>query len=66
MTQPTASTPPVIEARKQGLLRDFWDFLRHEKAWWLTPIIVVILAMVGFIVFAESSPVLPFIYMGGL
>jgi len=37
-----------------------------DKAWRLTPIVVVILAMVGFILFAESSPVLPFIYMGGL
>jgi len=66
MTQSTITQPPAISARKQGLIRDFWDFLRHKKAWWLTPIVVVILAMVGFILFAESSPVLPFIYMGGL
>jgi hypothetical protein len=56
--------PPIITTRKQGLVRDFYDFLVHEKAWWLTPIIVVILALVAFILFAESSPVLPFIYMG--
>jgi hypothetical protein len=55
---------PVIPERKQGLVRDFVDFLVHEKAWWLTPILLVILAMVAFILFAESSPVLPFIYMG--
>ncbi len=66
MSEPSSSSPPTIEARKQGLVRDFLDFLVHEKAWWLTPIILVILAMVGFIIFAESSPVLPFIYAGGL
>ena len=35
---------------------------RHEKAWWMTPIVVVLLAMVAFILWAEASPVLPFIY----
>lgn len=62
MSEPTTS--PAIPERKQGLVRDFLEFLVHEKAWWLTPIVVVILAMVAFILFAESSPVLPFIYMG--
>jgi hypothetical protein len=61
---PQPATPPAIPARKQGLVRDFLEFLVHEKAWWLTPILLVILAMVAFILFAESSPVLPFIYMG--
>ncbi len=56
------SPSPSIPTRRPGLVRDFWDFLRHEKAWWLTPIILVLLAMVAFILFAESSPVLPFIY----
>jgi hypothetical protein len=64
MPQPTPASKPSIPVRPQGLVRDFFDFLEHEKAWWLTPILLVLLAMVGFILFAESSPVLPFIYMG--
>lgn len=51
-----------LEVRQRGLVGEFWDFIIHNKAWWLTPIILVILAMVAFILFAESSPVLPFVY----
>ena len=65
------NTPPTEEkeenpladlGRSQSLLGEFWDFIKHNKLWWMTPIIVVLLAMVAFILFAESSPVLPFIY----
>ena len=45
-----------------SLAREFADFIIHNKAWWMTPIIIVIALMVAFILFAESSPVLPFIY----
>ena len=45
---------------RQGIAQ-FVDFIIHNKLWWMTPIIIV-LGMVGFILFAESSPVLPFIY----
>jgi hypothetical protein len=44
------------------LLGEFWDFIKHNKLWWMTPIILVLVAMVAFIIFAESAPVLPFIY----
>jgi hypothetical protein len=51
-----------LEVRQRGLIGEFWDFIVHNKAWWMTPIVVVILAMVAFILLAESSPVLPFVY----
>lgn len=54
---------PQLPTASKGLLAEFWDFIVHEKLWWMTPIAVVLLAMVGFILFAEASPVLPFIYM---
>lgn len=53
---------PVIPNERQSLAREFVDFILHNKAWWMTPIIVVLALMIGFIVFAESSPILPFIY----
>jgi hypothetical protein len=53
---------PQLPSSPRGLLAEFWDFIVHEKVWWMTPIIVVLLAMVAFIVFAEAVPVLPFIY----
>ena len=56
--------PNSVELPQQSssLLAEFWDFIRYNKAWWMTPIILVLLAMVAFILWAESSPVLPFIY----
>jgi len=43
-----------------GLLAEFVYFLLHNKKWWLTPIILVLLAAV-FLVWLGSSGV-PFIY----
>ncbi len=59
--QSSDSTPQLPEAPR-GIVSEFIDFLVHEKAWWMTPIIVVLVAMVGFILLAEAAPVLPFIY----
>ncbi len=58
----TPAPLPDIPVRRRGLVGEFWDFILHNKAWWMTPIVLVILLMVAFILFAESSPVLPFIY----
>ena len=52
----------IIPVENQGLAREFIDFIRYNKAWWMTPIILVLAFMVGFILLAESSPILPFIY----
>ena len=51
-----------IPVERQGIAREFVDFIIHNKLWWMTPIIIVLALMVGFILFAESSPALPFIY----
>ena len=48
---------------QKSLLGEFWDFIVHEKIWWMTPIVIVLVAMVIFILVAEANPVLPFIYM---
>ena len=51
-----------IPVERQYIARECVDFIVHNKLWWMTPIIIVLALMVGFILFAESSPVLPFIY----
>jgi len=45
-----------------GFLREFAEFLIHNKKWWLTPIIIVLLLMALLVVLAPGSPVAPFIY----
>ena len=48
-------------AGQLGFFAEFLDFLIHNKKWWLTPIIVVLL-LVGVLVFFTSTAVAPFIY----
>ncbi len=45
----------------QGFVAEFVDFLLHNKKWWLTPIIVVLLLLSLFI-FISGTVVGPFIY----
>ncbi len=47
---------------KLGILKEFWDFLRVRKKWWLTPIIIMFLLLSLLIFFTQSSTVAPFIY----
>lgn len=37
-------------------------FLKHEKKWWMLPLILMLLALGWFLVFAASSPLAPFLY----
>ena len=47
---------------KLALLRDFWEFLRVRKKWWLMPIVVALLLIGVLLVVTESSALAPFIY----
>ena len=49
------------EARQTGLVREFWDFLRHNKKWWLAPIIVILL-LFGLLIVLAGTGAAPFIY----
>jgi hypothetical protein len=44
-----------------GLLAEFWDFLRHNKKWWLTPILLVLL-LFSVLIFLSGTAAAPFIY----
>ena len=44
-----------------SLMSEFWVFIKEEKKWWLTPIILVLL-LVGVLVALTSSGAAPFIY----
>jgi hypothetical protein len=47
---------------KLEMLREFWDFLKVRKKWWLAPILLVLVLLGAVIVFAQSSALSPFIY----
>jgi len=44
-----------------GLLAEFFDFLIHNKKWWLTPIVLILL-MVGILIMLSGTAAAPFIY----
>jgi len=45
-----------------SLVREFWQFLKVRKKWWLLPIIVVMVLVGALLVFAQGSALAPFIY----
>ncbi len=45
----------------RGIVREFIEFLKYNKKWWLTPIMVVTLLLIGAALLLPS-PVAPFIY----
>lgn len=47
---------------QRSVLGEFWDFLKHEKKYWIAPIAVVLILLGLLLVFAQSSAVAPFIY----
>ena len=44
-----------------SLVSEFVDFLKHNKKWWLIPIIVALL-LVGLLIVLAGSAAAPFIY----
>lgn len=67
MADPVTTPPADNEFQKQAdeaqptLVAEFLDFLVNNKAWWLTPIILVLL-LVGILIALASTAAAPFIY----
>lgn len=47
--------------KPRGALAQFFSFVFHNKKWWLTPIIIVLL-LVGLLVLLGGTGVAPLIY----
>ena len=46
----------------QSIIKEFWEFLKVRKRFWLLPIVIMLGLLSALIVFTESSAVAPFIY----
>lgn len=55
------SLDECLREAKPGLVREFVDFLLHNKKWWLIPILIMVL-LLGLLVVAAGSGAAPFIY----
>jgi len=51
-----------MEQKNKSLLVEIWDFLKVRKAWWLAPIIIMLVLVGLLIVFGQESAISPFIY----
>ncbi|HOK95266.1 MAG TPA: DUF5989 family protein [Anaerohalosphaeraceae bacterium] len=51
----------MAREKRPTLLREFWEFLKHNKKWWLLPIILMLLA-IGLLLLLSSTAIAPFIY----
>tara|TARA_Y100000741_G_scaffold348360_1_gene316454 strand:- start:1702 stop:1854 length:153 start_codon:yes stop_codon:yes gene_type:complete len=43
-------------------LKEFWEFVKIRKKYWLLPIIIVLVIFGGLIVLTQGSAIAPFIY----
>ena len=45
-----------------NFIKEFWDFLKVRKKFWLLPTLIVLLIFGGLIILSQGSAVAPFIY----
>ena len=48
--------------KKLFIIKEFWEFLKVRKKWWLMPIVIFLVLLGALIVFTEGSALAPFIY----
>ncbi|PIN70562.1 hypothetical protein COY28_01135 [Candidatus Woesearchaeota archaeon CG_4_10_14_0_2_um_filter_57_5] len=46
----------------RSLFSEFWQFLRKRKAYWLIPMLLMLIIVGALIIFSQSSALSPFIY----
>ncbi|MBK8267993.1 MAG: hypothetical protein IPK83_06665 [Planctomycetes bacterium] len=51
------------ESQRTSIVSEFIDFLKHNKKWWLLPILIVMVLLIGLVTLVMVSPAAaPFIY----
>ena len=45
-----------------SFIKEFWDFLKERKKYWLLPILIVLALFGILIVLSQGSAIAPFIY----
>ncbi len=60
--KPTTEFESQGKESRNGILSEFWNFLKHNKKWWLLPIILVLLGLGLIIILGGNAALAPFIY----
>tara|TARA_B100001123_G_C15148787_1_gene962648 strand:- start:841 stop:990 length:150 start_codon:yes stop_codon:yes gene_type:complete len=45
-----------------SFIKEFWNFLKVRKKYWMLPILIVLVLFGGLIVLSQGSAIAPFIY----
>jgi len=45
-----------------SFVREFWQFLRVRKKFWLLPIMIMLIVFGGLLVLVQGTAVAPFVY----
>jgi Family of unknown function (DUF5989) len=51
----------LSEARGGNVITELWGFMRQNKKWWLTPIVLMLL-LLGVLILVGGTGAAPFIY----
>ena len=49
-------------AGRFGIVGELFAFLWEQKLWWMIPMVVMLLALGGLLLLAQSPAIAPFIY----
>ena len=49
------------QERRSAALAELWALLKREKAWWLTPLVIVVIAVI-VVALIEARSVFPIVY----
>jgi len=47
---------------KLSIIKEFWEFIKTGKKWWLAPIVIFLILLGALIILTEGSALAPFIY----
>ena len=67
MSTPAKPSPPSddfelqLDSRQPTIIKEFWQFLRHNKKWWLLPILLALFVL-GTLVVLSGTALAPFMY----
>jgi hypothetical protein len=56
-----ASFAEQAEQKSPNMVSEFWGLIRHNKKWWLTPVIVAAV-LLGVLMMLFGTPLSPLIY----
>ena len=52
----------LINSFKMDFLKEFYEFLKIRKKYWLIPIFIILFLFGGLIVLTQGTAIAPFIY----